>query len=301
MSTGDVIDRAVRLYRRNFTPLIAIAAVPTLIGYAVGMMFYYGYANAVLNAARPGEASSDAVAMMLLGLAGYPVWGLILLLTVCGLARAVGDNLMLGEPITFRRCFASVRGKFGSIILLGLIMIALMVGLYVVAIGVLFALALIITLVAGLIVAMHLPQWAIVILVVMISLIVLAAGLFVLSFILARVVFLPQVLMIEGETVGSALGRAFRLGKGNWNRVLAIMLFAFAVQALAVIREAGLDPQRINPNGGAIALGHPLGCTGAKLTATVLREMERSQTRYGMVTMCIGGGQGAAGIFERLS
>ena len=76
---------------------------------------------------------------------------------------------------------------------------------------------------------------------------------------------------------------------------------AFAVQALAVIREAGLDPERINPNGGAIALGHPLGCTGAKLTATVLREMERSQTRYGMVTMCIGGGQGAAGIFERLS
>ena len=76
---------------------------------------------------------------------------------------------------------------------------------------------------------------------------------------------------------------------------------AFAVQALAVIREGGLDPERINPNGGAIALGHPLGCTGAKLTATVLREMERSQTRYGMVTMCIGGGQGAAGIFERLS
>jgi acetyl-CoA acyltransferase len=76
---------------------------------------------------------------------------------------------------------------------------------------------------------------------------------------------------------------------------------AFAVQALAVIREGGLDPERINPNGGAIALGHPLGCTGAKLTATVLREMERSQTRYAMVTMCIGGGQGAAGIFERLS
>ena len=76
---------------------------------------------------------------------------------------------------------------------------------------------------------------------------------------------------------------------------------AFAVQALAVIREGGLDPERINPNGGAIALGHPLGCTGAKLTATILREMERSQTSYGMVTMCIGGGQGAAGIFERFS
>jgi acetyl-CoA acyltransferase len=73
---------------------------------------------------------------------------------------------------------------------------------------------------------------------------------------------------------------------------------AFAVQALAVIREAGLDIERINVNGGAVALGHPLGCTGAKLTATILREMERRHSRYGMVTMCVGGGQGAAGIFE---
>jgi len=76
---------------------------------------------------------------------------------------------------------------------------------------------------------------------------------------------------------------------------------AFGVQALAVIREAGLDPERVNVNGGAIALGHPLGCTGAKLTATLLREMERRGSRYGMVTMCVGGGQGAAGIFELLS
>jgi acetyl-CoA acyltransferase len=76
---------------------------------------------------------------------------------------------------------------------------------------------------------------------------------------------------------------------------------AFAAQALAVIRQAGLDMDRVNVNGGAIALGHPLGCTGAKLTATILREMERHQARYGMVTMCVGGGQGAAGIFELLA
>jgi len=76
---------------------------------------------------------------------------------------------------------------------------------------------------------------------------------------------------------------------------------AFAVQALAVIREAGLNLETLNVNGGAIALGHPLGCTGAKLTATILREMSRRQAHYGMVTMCIGGGQGAAGIFERLN
>ncbi len=75
---------------------------------------------------------------------------------------------------------------------------------------------------------------------------------------------------------------------------------AFACQALAVIRKAGLDVDRVNLNGGAIALGHPLGCTGAKLTATILREMQRRNVRYGMVTMCVGGGQGAAGIFERI-
>jgi acetyl-CoA acyltransferase len=73
---------------------------------------------------------------------------------------------------------------------------------------------------------------------------------------------------------------------------------AFAVQALAVIQQAGLDIDKVNVNGGAIALGHPLGCTGAKLTATILRQMRRGNHRYGMVTMCIGGGQGAAGIFE---
>jgi acetyl-CoA acyltransferase len=76
---------------------------------------------------------------------------------------------------------------------------------------------------------------------------------------------------------------------------------AFAAQALAVISETGLDPQLVNPNGGAVALGHPLGCTGAKLTATVLREMKRRNAQYGMVSMCIGGGQGAAGIFENLN
>ena len=75
---------------------------------------------------------------------------------------------------------------------------------------------------------------------------------------------------------------------------------AFAAQVLAVIRELGLDPARINVNGGAIALGHPLGCTGAKLTATLLNEMRRRHVRYGMVTMCVGGGMGAAGIFELL-
>ncbi|HRI08638.1 MAG TPA: acetyl-CoA C-acyltransferase [Nannocystaceae bacterium] len=75
---------------------------------------------------------------------------------------------------------------------------------------------------------------------------------------------------------------------------------AFASQSLAVIRRLGLDPDKVNVNGGAIALGHPLGATGAKLTATLIAEMHRRGSRYGMVTMCIGGGMGAAGIFERM-
>jgi acetyl-CoA acyltransferase len=75
---------------------------------------------------------------------------------------------------------------------------------------------------------------------------------------------------------------------------------AFAAQSLYVMQALELDPAKVNVNGGAIALGHPLGCTGARLTATLLSEMQRRQARYGMVTMCIGGGMGAASIFERV-
>jgi hypothetical protein len=229
MSTGDVIDRAVRLYRRNFAALIAIVAVPTLIGYVVSLMFWYGYANLVMNAVQPGRVPADAMLMILLGMAGYPVWGLTLLLTICGVSRVVGDNLMMGEPITFRRCFASLRGKIGSVIALGLLIMALMFGLYLAVVFIVIALALVITVVGGLIASMHLPQWAIVILMVIVSLLAIAAMMFAVSFILARVVFMPQVLMIEGEPVGSALGRAFKLGKGNWYRVLAIIMFTYFI------------------------------------------------------------------------
>ncbi|MCU1289539.1 MAG: 3-ketoacyl-CoA thiolase [Acidobacteria bacterium] len=76
---------------------------------------------------------------------------------------------------------------------------------------------------------------------------------------------------------------------------------AFAAQGLAVMKLLEMNPEKVNVNGGAVAIGHPLGCTGAKLTASILREMERRNARYGMVTMCVGGGMGAAGIFERIS
>src|SRR5467141_570322 len=99
-----------------------------------------------------------------------------------------------------------------------------------------------------------------------------------------------------------AIPKALKLAGLSLNDISVIELNeAFAAQSLAVIQQAGLDAARVNPNGGAIALGHPLGCTGAKLTATLIRDLQRKNARYGMVTMCIGGGMGAAGIFERLS
>jgi acetyl-CoA acyltransferase len=108
----------------------------------------------------------------------------------------------------------------------------------------------------------------------------------------------PPEIMGIGPVV--AIPKALALGGLRLDDIGVIELNeAFAVQALSVMRVGGLDPAKVNPNGGAVALGHPLGCTGAKLTATILREMRRGGARYGMVTMCVGGGQGAAGIFER--
>jgi acetyl-CoA acyltransferase len=99
-----------------------------------------------------------------------------------------------------------------------------------------------------------------------------------------------------------AIPKALKLAGLTLDKIGVIELNeAFAAQSLTVIKLAGLDPARVNPNGGAVALGHPLGCTGAKLTATILREMERRKARYGLVTMCVGGGMGAAGILERVA
>jgi acetyl-CoA acyltransferase len=98
-----------------------------------------------------------------------------------------------------------------------------------------------------------------------------------------------------------AIPKALRLAGLTLNEIDLIELNeAFATQSLAIIKTLGIDPERVNVNGGAIALGHPLGCTGTKVTATLAREMKRRKSRYGMVTMCVGGGQGAAGIFENL-
>jgi acetyl-CoA acyltransferase len=122
----------------------------------------------------------------------------------------------------------------------------------------------------------------------------------------------PQVRLVAFATAGCppeefgigpvfAIPKALKLAGLSLDDVAVIELNeAFAAQSLAVIQQARLDATRVNPNGGAIALGHPLGCTGAKLTATLIRDLRRKNARYGLVTMCIGGGMGAAGIFERL-
>jgi acetyl-CoA acyltransferase len=99
-----------------------------------------------------------------------------------------------------------------------------------------------------------------------------------------------------------AIPKALKLAGLKLSDIAVIELNeAFAAQALSVIKEAELDPERVNPNGGAVALGHPLGCTGAKLTASLIRELKRRTAKYGIVTMCVGGGMGAAGIFENIN
>src|SRR5207249_2909863 len=110
--------------------------------------------------------------------------------------------------------------------------------------------------------------------------------------------------VVEPERFGigpvPAIQKALKLAGLRLDQIDLIELNeAFAAQVLACVKALPIDPDRLNVNGGAIALGHPLGCTGAKLTTTLLHEMKRRNARYGMVTMCVGGGMGAAGIFER--
>jgi hypothetical protein len=229
ISTGDVIDRAVRLYRRNFTPLVAITAVPTLIGYVVSVMFWSGYSSLLISTTTSRGVPASAVWMLALGGLGYPVWAYVLLLTVSGLSRVVGDHLMLSEPITFKRCLAAVRRRLGAITLMGLLSILMLFGVYIVISIVLFVLLLVVGLIAGLMASASLPQWVSTAALVVTVIVAVALGLLLICVVVARIVFLPQIVMIEGQSAGNALGRAIRLGKGNWYRVGAIALFTYFV------------------------------------------------------------------------
>lgn len=228
MSTGDVIDRAVRIYRRNFAPLVSVVAVPTLVGWVVSMTFLYGYTT-LLSSASSQSVSVSAIWMLVLGVLGYPVWLFILLLTVSGLARVVGDHVMLGEPITFRGCVSAVRRRLGAILLMGLLAMALGVVAYIALSIIVVILLLVVFLIVGLIGAAQLPQWIATTGLVITVIVAVALGILLICVVVARIVFLPQSVMIEGESAINALGRAIRLGKGNWYRVGAIILFTYFV------------------------------------------------------------------------
>jgi len=213
ISTGDVIDRAVRLYRRNFTPLVAITAVPTLIGYVVSVMFWSGYTSLLTSTTTSRGMPASAIWMLAFGGLGYPVWAYVLLLTVSGLSRVVGDHLMLSEPITFRRCLAAVRRRLGAITLMGLLSIAMLFAAYLIVFIVLIVLLLVVGLIAGLMASASLPQWVSTVALVITIIVAVALTLLLICAVVARVVFLPQIVMIEGQSAGNALGRAIRLGK----------------------------------------------------------------------------------------
>jgi hypothetical protein len=231
MSTGDVIDRAVRLYRRNFTALVAIVAVPSVIGYLAGLAFTTGYAKLLTSVAIPGSAGMEGSALLLLilGLIGQPVWFFVYVFTVTGLARVIADHLMLGETITVRRCFSAARQRLGDIALLALLMFGVLFLIGIVASVIFFAVFMVVAIVVGVTASTGMPQWLGVALLIIFSLLAVAAGIALFLIVAARIVFLPQVLMIEGMSAGSSLGRSMSLGQGNWYRVGAILLFTYFV------------------------------------------------------------------------
>lgn len=229
MSTGDVIDRAVRLYRRNFIPLVQIVAVPTLIGYVVSLMFWYGYTNLLAGASGSRGVSVTGIWMLALGGLGYPIWMFAMLVTVAGLCRVVGDHLMLDAPITFRGCFAAARRRLGAITLMGLLLIVMLFAVYIAVAIVLFIVIMAVGLIIGAIASSGLPQWVGTVMLVVTVVVAVAGILFLVLIMVARLVFLPQIVMIEGEHAGNALGRAMRLGKGNWHRVAGIIAFTYFV------------------------------------------------------------------------
>ena len=109
----------------------------------------------------------------------------------------------------------------------------------------------------------------------------------------------PRIMGIGPAPASQKLAKRLRIAITDFDVIE--LNEAFAAQGLSVMKLLEMDPAKVNVNGGAVALGHPLGCTGAKLTATILQELTRRNARYGMVTMCVGGGMGAAGIFELIS
>lgn len=234
MSTGDVIDRALRLYRRNFAPLLSIVALPSFTGYLAQTMLLFGYTKLLLGSIGENEGgtaapSASAIVMLIGGLVLYPVWLFMFLTAIAGLSRVIGDHVMLNEPITFRKCYAAARKRLGDIFLMALLAIAIMVVVGMIFYGVAIVVALVVILLVGATAASGIPAWLAALFAGLLAAVVIGLGIAVMLMVASRVIFLPQVVMIEGQSPGQALGRAMQLGKGNWYKVGAILLFNYFI------------------------------------------------------------------------
>ncbi|HYL99480.1 MAG TPA: hypothetical protein VEZ90_11035 [Blastocatellia bacterium] len=242
VSAGDIIDRAIRLYRRNFTPLIGVVAVPGVIYYVSSLLFWLGYSRLIMGGGAADFGGSELL-MIAAGGLGMIVWLFVFMVALSGMSRAIGDNVMAGDPITFRKCFKVTRKRLGDIALMGLLTIALGAGLYFALIFVIFAVALLIGAGAALGAALGLPPGVGGVLGVIGIILLLAGAVILLLAFVSRIVFWPQALMIEGQSAGSALGRAFKLGAKNWYKVGAIALFNYFVTTsllLAMVLPVGV-------------------------------------------------------------
>jgi hypothetical protein len=215
-------------------------------------MFWYGYATLLAGFEDRTRPPDTASAFLILGGFGYLVWFFVLIFALCGLSRSVGDHIMLGERITFRRCFSAAGKKFGDIFVMGLLLIGIAFVLYIFFLIVIFVAALIMGVIIGITASSQLPRWLASTVIVITVLVILALGIFLLLLILSRIVFLPQAIMIEGQRVGNALGRAMRLGGKNWYKLGAIVLFIYFISAsllaaLTLPVVAGLYLFGINP------------------------------------------------------
>jgi hypothetical protein len=232
ISTGDVIDRAVRLYRKNFTALISIAAVPSLSYFIGSLMFVSGYSRLLMGTISGGsEMPGESLLMIGLGsitlLASY----VILMAAIAGMSRCIGDNVMLDEPISFRKCVRVVRRRIGDIVLMALLALVMGFVLYIVLVAVVMVVFFIVVFAIAGVAAIGLPAWLTGVAGAVLGLVGVAAAIIAALVVSARVVFFPQVLMIEGQSAGDSIGRSFRLGGKNWSRLGAILLFGYFVKA----------------------------------------------------------------------
>jgi hypothetical protein len=229
MATGDIIDRAVRIYRKNFTAMTAIVAVPSVIGYLASALFWSAYYR-LLQEAQSGVPVTSLL-MMLGGAIFYVLWLFSITLAICGLARVVGDFVILGEAVSFRKCLAAIRHRFTDLLVLFLIGIGIGLLFYAIVAGIAFVFMFVMVILLGLLSTSGLPGWVVGTLAIILGLAALAGMIIAVLMVASRVILMPQVVMIEGQSAGSSIGRAINLGAGNWYKLAGIALFSYFVHS----------------------------------------------------------------------